>query len=299
MVLTILFIQLNKIEERYIGVNQKVKTKKGRTFCIYETPGDQGTIIAAHGLTGNHKQMYHYQKALTGKYRFISYDILGRGDSDAAIKETSIFSHADDLIDLIETLEIERPILMGYSMGAYICSIVASRLPQVEALILLDGAGEADETSRQLVLPSLNRLSKVYSSEQEYIDEVKRLYRSLKVQWKDTLEDIVKYEIKKIEKGWTHKSDPDLIEQDFESFYLLNPEKVFPKVSSETLLFIATGKIAEKAPLFQESGYEKIRKLIPKIKTKYTDVNHYELVFNEQPEIVKEIEKFLAARGVK
>lgn len=281
------------------NVKQKIKTKNGRTLYINDTPGDKGTIIAAHGLTGNHKQFYHYQKALTGQYRFISYDILGRGNSDGAIEETSIFSHANDLIDLIETLEIERPILMGYSMGAYICSLVASKLSQVEALILLDGAGEADDTSRQLVLPSLNRLSKVYSTEQSYVDEVEGLYTNLNVHWNETLAEIVKYDIEQDKNGWTHKSDPILIEQDFESFYTFKPEEVFPQVSAHSLLFIATGKIADKAPLFQEAGYEKARKLVSTMETKYTDVNHYELVFNEQPEIISQIEMFLATKGVK
>ena len=65
-----------------------------------------------------------------------------------------------NLLDLIATLEIERPILLGYSMGAYISAIAASRLANTESLILLDGAGLADESTRQLVLPSLERLKK-------------------------------------------------------------------------------------------------------------------------------------------
>lgn len=268
-------------------------------FCIHETTGKQGTIIAVHGLTGNHKQFYHYQKAMTDKYRFISYDIRGRGNSDPLSDDTSIFTHAEDLIDLIETLDIKRPILMGYSMGAYICALVASQLPQVEALILLDGAGEADDTSRQLVLPSLKRLSKVYSSEKEYVDEVQGLYTNLQVQWNDTLAEIVKYDIKKEDQGWRHKSDPALIEQDFESFYMFDPNNVCTKIQCETFLLIATGKIAGKSSLFKEEGYTKTRDSIDHLETKYTNVNHYELVFNEQPEIVKQIEAFLATKGVR
>src|SRR5690625_6337800 len=99
-----------------------ITTEGGYTFYVRDTPGEQGTIVAVHGLTGNHKQFYHFQKSLAGKYRFISYDIRGRGKSDSASSETSIFTHAEDLVKLIETLNIKRPILMGYSMGAYICA---------------------------------------------------------------------------------------------------------------------------------------------------------------------------------
>lgn len=279
-------------------LKQTVTTRKGQNFYVNDTPGGKGTIIAVHGLTGNHKQFYHLQKALRGKYRFISYDIRGRGNSDPAIKETSIFTHAEDLLDLIKTLNVDRPILMGYSMGAYICALVAKELPQVEALILLDGGGEADQTSKELVLPSLKRLEKIYPTVQEYVDEVKDLYTNLDVNWNDTLAGIVQYDLKHINKGWTHKLDLALTEQDFETFYSFNSEEVGKQITCKTLLIIAKGKIASRAPLFQEKGYKKIRESISNIETKYTDVNHYELVFNEQPAIVQQIINFLETKGV-
>lgn len=280
-------------------MEQLIQTYKGKNILIYDTDGTQGTIIAVHGLTGNHKQLSHYQQALSGKYRFISYDMLGRGNSDQVTQDTSIYKHADDLIDLIETLEVERPILMGYSMGAYVCSLVASKLDYIEGLILLDGAGEADDMSRELVLPSLKRLEKVFPSPEQYVGEVKISYTNLLVDWNKSVEEIVKYDIKKVDEEWMHKSDAALIEKDFESFYTFNHDEVLPEISVPTLLFIAKGKIGDKAPLFQESGYEKTRKKIKRINTQYTDVNHYELVFNKQPQIVQEIEDFLTKQGVK
>lgn len=270
-----------------------VKTKNGRTFYIHDTPGDAGTIIATHGLTGNHKQFQHYQAALSGNYRFISYDVLGRGNSDSASDDTSIDTHAHDLLNLIDTLEIKDPILMGYSMGAYICAIAASKLSTVKALILLDGAGDADDTSRQLVLPSLTRLENEYRTVDAYVSKVEKLYTNLKVNWTDTIVETVKYDLKEVSNGWTHKSDYTLTKQDFESFYTFKPEEIFKDINVKTLLFIATGTIGNKAALFQESGYERIQHIIPTIKTHVTTVNHYELVFNEQPKINEQIMSFL------
>src|SRR5690625_432575 len=268
-------------------------TKSGFTFCINDTPGEKGTIIAVHGLTGNHKQFHHYQTAFTGTYRIVSYDLRGRGNSDPAAKGTSIYTHVEDLIELIETLNIKRPILMGYSMGAYICAIVASKLFNVEALILLDGAGEADNTSRKLVIPSLNRLHKEFQSVEKYVEEMKSLYTNLKVSWTETMEEIVSYDLKKTVNSWTHKSDPVLIEHDFESFYTFTPEIICSNITSKTILFIATGKIGDKAPLFRIDGYEKTRKHIRDLKTHEIHINHYELVFNKQLTINGEISRFL------
>lgn len=279
-------------------MGKTITTKKGTKLYVYDTPGAKGTIVAAHGLTGNHRQFNYFQKSLKGKYRFISYDIRGRGNSDPALKNTSIFTHAEDLLDLIKTLKIDRPILMGYSMGAYICALVAKELPEVEALILLDGGAEADQTSKELVLPSLKRLEKNYLSEQEYIDEVKALYTNLNVHWNDTLAEIVKYDLKQIDKGWTHKLDLKLTKQDFETFYSFNPLKVGRNILCKTLLIISKGKIGGKSPLFRGSGYDKIRNSISNIEPIYTDVNHYELVFNEQPSLVQQIKNFLKVKGV-
>ncbi|MFB4165354.1 alpha/beta fold hydrolase [Alteribacillus sp. JSM 102045] len=280
-------------------MGEYVTPRSGRTLYVHDTPGDQGTIVAAHGLTGNHKQLHFYQQALFGKYRFISYDILGRGNSDEADPATSIFTHADDIVDLIEALNIDRPILMGYSMGAYICSLAAGRLSNVEQLILLDGAGEADETTQNLVLPSLGRLEKVYSSAEEYVEETKNLYQNLNIHWDSKLEEIARYEIKQDGSNWTHKSDYDLTKQDFESFYSFNPAKVCSAISCETLLIIATGAMKDNKSLFKEESYTETRKNIQHLQTKITPVNHYELVFNKQQDVLEHIQQFLANGGTK
>lgn len=275
-------------------MGQYVTTNKGRTFYIHETPGDQGTIIGSHGLTGNHKQLHYYQEALSGTYRFISYDILGRGNSDPALEENSIDSHADDLLDLIDTLDINQPILLGYSMGAYISAIAASRLSDTEALILLDGAGEADENTRQLVLPSLERLKKSFASPDEYTEEARKLYTNLKINWNRHTENVARYEIKQEKGVWRHKSEPQAIVRDFESFYTFRPEKVLPNIHCPVFLLIATGALGDRAPLFSENGYKKTKELITRITTEVTPVNHYELVFNKQPEIINHLLSFLS-----
>lgn len=280
-------------------MGQYVTTNKGRTFYIHETPGEQGTIIGSHGLTGNHKQLQYYQEAFSGTYRFISYDILGRGNSGAATENSSIETHADHLLDLIATLEIERPILLGYSMGAYISAIAASRLADTDSLILLDGAGQADVSTSQLVLPSLERLKKTYSNPNQYVEEAKKLYTRLKIGWDQQMEEVALYEIAEGEHSWKNKSNLQTITSDFESFYTFQSENVFTRIACPTFLLIATGSIGNQGPLFKESGYAEIKKQLSRLQTEVTPVNHYELVFNKQPKIIRQIQAFLSHKGVK
>ncbi|RST58784.1 alpha/beta hydrolase [Siminovitchia terrae] len=280
-------------------MGQYVTTNKGRTFYIHETPGEQGTIIGSHGLTGNHKQLHYYQEAFSGTYQFISYDILGRGNSEAAAGDSSIYTHADHLLDLIATLEIERPILLGYSMGAYISAIAASRLANTESLILLDGAGLADESTRQLVLPSLERLKKTYSNPDQYIEEAKKLYTRLNINWDQQMEEAVHYEIAKDERFWRNKSNLQTITRDFESFYTFQSANVLAHIACPVFLLISTGSIGDKGPLFQEEGYAQMKKQLSRLQTEVSPVNHYELVFNKQPKIFSQIQTFLSHKEVK
>lgn len=280
-------------------MGQYVTTDKGRTFYIHDTPGDRGTIIGVHGLTGNHKQLHYYQEILVSAgYRFISYDLPGRGNSGPAPENSSIHSHAEHLLDLVRTLKIQKPILLGYSMGAYISAVAASRLPDTEALILLDGAGEADEDTRNLVLPSLGRLEKAYESPDQYAKEAESLYTGLGVDWGAHMEDVVRYEIREDDGVWRNKADAGTIKRDFDSFFDFRPEKVFPELRCPAFLLVATGSLGNKGPLFKEEGYDKTKELLPNVRTETSGVNHYELVFNRQPEINKQVQSFLSHKGV-
>lgn len=271
-----------------------ITTAKGHTFYIHETSGEKGTIIGSHGLTGNYKQLHYYQTALSDAYQFISYDLLGRGNSSAAPLETSIETHADALVDLIQSLRIQNPILLGYSMGAYISALVASRLPNVQGLILLDGGGAADDDTRNLVLPSLGRLQKTFNSPEQYAKEMKELYTGLNVNWNQHLEEVVHYEIEEQGSGWRSKSNAERIRQDFESFYQYPSEKVFSAIQCPIFLVVSTGGLGNKGPLFKKEGYAQVQQSASQIRTVVTPVNHYELVFNQQPEISKEIAGFLS-----
>ena len=57
------------------------KSINGSSLHYVEYPGERDTIIAIHGLTGNHKQLHYYANALKGNYRVIAIDLNGRGES--------------------------------------------------------------------------------------------------------------------------------------------------------------------------------------------------------------------------
>ncbi|WP_046180112.1 alpha/beta fold hydrolase [Domibacillus tundrae] len=260
---------------------------------IADYPGEKGTVIAIHGLTGTHKNMNYYAEALKGDYRFIAIDLRGRGNSSQADEHTSIYRHAEDIIHLIEAMNIENPILLGHSMGAFISMIVASQLKSVRAVVLLDGAASMSDQQRDIVKPSLGRLSKQFDSKESYLDEVKGIYQRLGIEWTLTLQEAVEYEIHPAGSHWEHKSDEQKILEDFESFYSFNPEEICSKVECPTLLVYAKGKIGAFPPLFFEEAYDATKIHTRHLQKMISDSNHYTMVFEERKDINQAIKTFL------
>lgn len=126
------------------------KSINGSNLHYVDYPGEKDTIIAIHGLTGNHKQLHYYAEALKGQYRVIAIDLNGRGDSTPVHDVTGIEVHTQDVLTLINELNIEKPIIMGYSMGAFIAANIASKLSTVKGIVLLDGAATSDDHQKTL-----------------------------------------------------------------------------------------------------------------------------------------------------
>ncbi len=92
--------------------------------------GTQGTpIICTHGLTANAMCFQALADELASSHRVIAYDLRGRGDSDKPEDGYSIPIYAADLAALIDELKLERPIVLGHSLGALVSLYFAAHYP--------------------------------------------------------------------------------------------------------------------------------------------------------------------------
>jgi esterase len=265
----------------------------GNDIQLADYQGENGTIIAIHGLTGTHKNMHYYAEKFKRSYRFIAIDLRGRGNSAETDAEPSIFKHAEDVLGLIGKLEIKNPILLGYSMGAFIAAIVASKLKSTKAVIFLDGAAKASQHQRNIVQPSLGRLSRAYRSKEHYVAEIQKIYTNLGVKWNDVLQNTVEYEVRPVDNHWENKSDESRIIADFESFFTFDPEKICSQIDCPVLLVYAAGNIGSMPPLFYLTDYEQTRQSTKLIETVISDCNHYTMVFENRDDINDYIQDFL------
>ena len=102
--------------------------------------GEQGqALVCVHGVTANASSFQALADALSPQHRIIAYDIRGRGDSDKPQTGYSIPIYASDLAALIDALALERPVIVGHSLGALIGLYFAAHYPdRLSKLVLID-----------------------------------------------------------------------------------------------------------------------------------------------------------------
>lgn len=266
----------------------------GKKMEVSDYPGgEKGTIIGIHGLTGNRLQLRYYAEKFSPEYRVITMDVRGRGNSDDGEEQSSIFEHAKDIQALIEALDIDNSILMGYSMGAFVATIVASQNKSVQKVILLDGAATMSEHQRPIVEPSLGRLSKHFDSKEDYVQQVSDSYEGLGITKGPKLTEVLEYEIEDHGDYWENKASESTIRSDWESFWKFDIDKYAPTIDVPVLLVQCSGGIGKNPPLFLPEHYERTITAIKDLEVVVSDSNHYTMVFENREEINKAIETLL------
>ena len=121
----------------------------------YGSP-DATPIVFIHGLGATHSLWQPLLECsdLTTKYYVVLYDCRGAGLSplngtkkDASLPKLSMQTHIDDLKDLFDklftrprtTFTIQKPILVGHSMGSILAQIFAVQFPELISRLILAG----------------------------------------------------------------------------------------------------------------------------------------------------------------
>jgi 3-oxoadipate enol-lactonase len=115
-----------------------VETRRGRTFV--QTQGTGAPLVFIHAALLNSDLWTQQIETFSDLFECVSYDLRGHGRSGpSSLKRYSIGTFAEDLAEILDALELRRPILCGLSMGGMIAQSFAARYPErVRALILCD-----------------------------------------------------------------------------------------------------------------------------------------------------------------
>lgn len=136
-------------------------------------------VVAAHGITGNHRSWQAVARALPEDVSLVVPDLRGRGLSAKLPEPFGMRAHADDLVAVLDHLRLDRAALAGHSMGAYVATTAAIRHPdRWTDLVLVDGGValplpsgvDPDAMLAGVLGPALSRLEMVFESRASYHD---------------------------------------------------------------------------------------------------------------------------------
>ena len=122
---------MNNWDHGYIDAN-------GIRIHYYRTGGNKPQVVLNHGVTDDGLCWTRVAKALEEVYDVIMLDARGHGMSDAGHGDYTSQSRAADLIGVIETLGLDKPVIGGHSMGADTSLNAAAMRPDLISGVYLE-----------------------------------------------------------------------------------------------------------------------------------------------------------------
>jgi 3-oxoadipate enol-lactonase len=123
---------------------EMVRYDVGDVTLAVDVRGDGPALLLIHGFPLD-RSLWAHQVATLARWRRIAPDLRGCGVSDAPTDGYSMAAYADDLVQLLDRLRVERAVVAGLSMGGYVAFELIRRYRQrVMGLILLDTRADAD-----------------------------------------------------------------------------------------------------------------------------------------------------------
>lgn len=263
--------------------------------------GEQGPpIICIHGLTANAFSFQAYADELARDHQVIAYDLRGRGDSDKPEDGYSIPLHAADLAEFIDELGVERPILLGHSLGALIALYFAAHFPdKLSKLVLVDaGAPFPWKTAEEQPLwltTAINRLGTPIPSYKTYTENLKAA-PFLGPYWNEYFDIYFKNDVFPDSDGTvTAKAYREGIIEEGVHFFEVKPEELWADVKVPTLLLRAgQGLFSDNDQLLSEDAAEAIRQGIAGSRyVNFPTLNHYTIIFGTERGPVEHIRMFI------
>jgi pimeloyl-ACP methyl ester carboxylesterase len=112
----------------------------------YDDDGHGTVVVLLHGFPLDRTMWTSQQTALSSLYRVIAPDLRGHGQSDAPSGIYPMEDLANDVVELLDTLKINEPVVLGgLSMGGYVALALAVRhAKRLRGLMLMDTRAAAD-----------------------------------------------------------------------------------------------------------------------------------------------------------
>jgi pimeloyl-ACP methyl ester carboxylesterase len=120
------------------------------TKIAYSETGKGTAVVLLHGFYENKEMWDAFVPELSLKYRVITIDLLGHGQTECLGYVHSMEDQAEMVHAVLSELKIRKSVLIGHSMGGYIALAFAELYPDfMKAMVLLNSTSRADSDERK------------------------------------------------------------------------------------------------------------------------------------------------------
>lgn len=271
------------------------------TFHYVKWGTEGPPIVCVHGLTANAFSFQAVADVLALDHQVYAYDLRGRGDSDKPEQGYSVPIHAEDLVQLIDAWGLERPIIIGHSLGALIALYFAAHYPtKLSKLILVDAGAplpwNTPEEQPAWLTASISRLGNSVPSFEEYIQRLK-LAPFLGPYWNACIDTYFEHDVKRSSDGSVaSKCYREGIIEEGLRYAEARPEEQWANVQVPTLLLRAgQGMFSDNDQLLPEAAAAAAQHSIKDCRfVNYPTLNHYTILFGVEAGPIQEIRAFIS-----
>ena len=270
----------------------------GIEINLAQWEGSGQSILCIHGITANCRCWETLADALAPDYRVIAMDLRGRGQSDKPSAGYALEYHLKDINRLLDDLELDRVVIMGHSLGAFIGLAFAAGYPErVERLILVDGGGDLSKEQMERVFvgikPALDRLGQIFPSSDAYLEKMKA---APYIQpWSAVTEAYYRYEIEAADGGVRTNIDPAHIQEEAANIRKVDCAPFYPRLKCKVLILRApNGLLSQDDILLPKDVIDGMMQEIPDaLRFDVEGLNHYGIVFQPHAARDEAIREFL------
>ena len=283
-----------------VGAGRFVDAGGLRTHYL-DFPGGDPPIVLLHALSANASEFGGLVTAgLSPAFRVVAPDLRGRGATEKPATGYRMVDHARDVLALLDTLGLDDIVLGGHSFGAFLAIFMAANHPdRVSKLIVIDAAITLHPRAREMLKPSLDRLTQVQPSVDSYLAAV-RSAPYLGGFWDPAIEEYFRAELRENPDGTVQSvTSAAAVAQAMDGVMAEPWREIVQSVRQPVLLLSAHGPYGPPGspPLIDSEHARDTARTFAQCRHVDVPGNHLTMMFGEGAAVVRgEIEMFVRGR---
>ncbi len=249
-------------------------------------------VLLIHGVTASHLSWPLVAERLPDA-RVIAPDLRGRGRSNGLAGPAGLHAHARDLVAVLDAVGVDRAVVVGHSMGAFVALVLGELYPErVSRIVLVDGGLpldlpdglSPDEVIKLVLGPTAERLAMRFASVDAYRD-FWRAHPAFRRDWSPTLEAYLDYDLvgeaPQLRPATSYATlEEDSIDQNTGTAIL----DALAHLRHPTVLLTAErGLLDQVPPLYAEDRLPELLDAYPGLEhIAVADVNHYTIAMSDR-----------------